>query len=160
MKIIIGFSSPINHPFPVLAWAIKAIYQTPYSHCYLKFHSDGIDRDIVYEAVGLGVRFIGVKRWAEHAEVIREFEIEITKEQYCELMRFCVDHAGAEYGKGQIVGIYAAKLFRMRENVFKNDDDMQVCSEIIGRIMEQLGYEFDKDLDLLTPKDIFTELSA
>jgi hypothetical protein len=160
MKIKIGFSSPINHPFPILSWAIKTIYNTPYSHCYLKFHSDSLERDIIYEAVGVGVRFVGANLWSQHAEVIKEFEIDLSSDQYTELMRFCIDHAGIEYGKVQVLGIYAAKLFRMRENPFKNDDSLEVCSEIIGRILEQLGYEFNKSLDLISPKDIFEELDS
>lgn len=158
MKIKIGFSTPINNPFPVFSWAIKAIYQTEYSHSYLKFRSDRLDRDIIYEAVGVGVRFVGYKLWCEHAKSIKEFELEVTQEQYTELQQFCVDNAGKKYGKLQILGIYIAKLFRMKKNIFKNGDSEEVCSEVIAKIMTQLGYKFDKDFDLITPKDIYQAL--
>lgn len=158
MKITIGFSKPLNNPLPLFSWAIKSVYNIPYSHTYLKFYSDSLDRDIIYESVGPGVRFIGLKLWSKYAETIKEFDLEITNEQYIELMQFCVDNAGIKYGIKQVLGIYIAKLFRMKKNVFKNGTDMEVCSEILGRILQQLGYEFNKDLDLLSPKDIYQAL--
>jgi uncharacterized protein YycO len=154
----IGFSSPINNPFPIFSYAIKQAYNTKYSHTYLKFRSESIDRDIIYESVGVGVRFIGSTEWENHAEVIEEFQLTVTDEQYIKTMQFCVDHAGKKYGKKQVIGIYIAKLFRMKKNIFKNDDDEQICSEIVGRLLSDLGYVFDKDFDLLTPKDIYTVL--
>lgn len=158
--ITIGFSSPLNNPFPIYSWIIKLLYNTPYSHTYMKFHSESLDRDIIYESVGVGVRFVGAKFWEQHAEIIKEFELYVTEEQYKTLMTYCVDHAGIEYGKLQAIGIYVAKLFKMITNPFKNGEDLLVCSEVIGKILSQLGYTIDKDFDLLTPKDIYEILNG
>ena len=158
-KITIGFSSPINNPFPVLSWAIKTIYRIPYSHTYIKFYEEDADRYVIFESVGVGARFIGINLWEQHAEVIREIELSTTPEKFKKIKQMCIDHAGLKYGKMQVIGIYIAKLFRMKRNIFKNGDDLLVCSEIIGRIMVELGYDFDKDFDLLSPKDIYKKLN-
>lgn len=159
MKITIGFSKPINHPFPVFSWIIRSTYNTPYSHTYVKFYDAEADRHVVYESVGVGSRFIGIHVWEEHAEVVQEFELTATPEQFKKIKQLCYDHAGLKYGKMQIVGIYIAKLFRMKKNIFKNDTERSVCSEIVGRIAKILGYKIDKDFDLIVPKDIYKALN-
>lgn len=114
---------------------------------------------MVYESVGVGSRFIGIHVWEEHAEVVQEFELTATPEQFKKIKQLCYDHAGLKYGKMQIVGIYIAKLFRMKKNIFKNDTERSVCSEIVGRIAKILGYKIDKDFDLIVPKDIYKALN-
>lgn len=157
-KFKIGFSSPINHFFPIFSFLIKLIFRIPYSHTYMKFHSDSHNRDIVYESVGVGVRFVGATYWLKHAEIIEEFEIEVTDECYRELMCFCIDQAGTSYGKMQCLGVFLAKIFKMKKNIFKNDKNEEICSEIAGRILSSAGYSFDKDFDLISPKDIYNVL--
>lgn len=61
MKITIGFSSPINHPAPIFSLAIKTIYNIPYSHTYIKFYDQEADRFVIFESVGVGSRFVGIK---------------------------------------------------------------------------------------------------
>ena len=156
--IKIGFSAPQNVKFPIYSWIIRAVYNTPYSHTYMRFYSNSIERDIIYESVGVGVRFVGNEMWSKHARVIEEFELQVTDEQYTKIMQFCVDKAGTKYGIMQAFGICVAKLFRIKKNIFANGEKLDICSEEIARLMTQLGYSFKTDFDLIVPKDIYNVL--
>jgi hypothetical protein len=159
--ITIGFSTSINHIFPIYSWLIKLIYNTRYSHTYMKFHSDSLNRDIIYESVGVGVRFVGFKYWQKHSKVIREFDLQISDEQYRNLMVHCVDQAGIKYGRLQVVGILISKILGLRVNPFRNGDSEKVCSEEMGKVVSMTtGYIFEKGWDLLTPPDIYKALNS
>lgn len=60
-QITIGFSKSKKF-LPIGSWLIRAYMGTPYSHVYLKFYSQSLNRTLIYEAVGGGVRFIGSKQ--------------------------------------------------------------------------------------------------
>lgn len=150
-KITIGFSKSTKK-FAIGSVLIRWYMQTPYSHVYMKFDSPSLNRTLIYEAVGAGVRFIGSHRWKEHAEEVASFELEISDENYKKLMQFCVDNAGIEYGFYQNLGILLANMCASNKNTLTDGIN---CSEAIGEILELEGYKIDKDLNLLTPKDIF-----
>lgn len=153
--ITIGFSRSTKK-FAIGSLLIRSYMCTPYSHVYLKFKSNSLDRTLIYEAVGAGVRFIGVNKWKEHAEEVYSFDIQISDENYTKLMQYCVDNAGIEYGFIQNLGILYANLMNMVRNPV---DDGKNCSEAIGEILRLEGYKIDKDLNLLTPKDIYLLLN-
>lgn len=134
------------------------MYQgTEYSHAYLKFESASLNRTLVYEAVGGGVRFVGSDLWKHKAEEVKQFSIEITDEQFIHIMRYCVDTAGISYGTMQNVGVILASLLKLKNNPFKKGKN---CSEVTAEILQMKGYTFTKSLDLITPKDIDLALSS
>lgn len=154
--VTFGFSRS-KKKFAIGSVLIRWYMCTPYSHVYMKFRSDSLERTLIYEAVGAGVRFIGVDRWAEHAEEVDSIAIEISDENYKKLMQYCVDESGIDYGFGQNFGLVIANLFKLKANPLR---DGKNCSEAIGEILELEGYSFDKELNLLTPKDINLALKA
>lgn len=158
--IAIGFSKPKNMLFPVISWGIRLYMRTPYSHAYMKFHSDSLDRDIVYESVGHGVRFVGSKFWNKHAESVCEYQVQITDESYKRLMQFCIDNAGKEYSVWQNVGVVAADILNLKTNPFSTGIEETNCAEEVCRALETVGYKFDKPLDLITPRDLCEILAA
>lgn len=158
MKIIIGFSRPKNKAIPFFSWAIRAIDKTQYSHVYLRWFSPTAETWVTYEAAGHSVRFLSNKLFEKNLDVVREFEIEVSQECWPKLLRFCLDNASVPYGIKQILGIGIAKLFKLKQNPFKDESDTMVCSELVGRVLEHMGIVFDKPLDLLDPKDIYLKL--
>jgi hypothetical protein len=157
MKIVtIGFSKSIK-PFAPGSAAIRWYMGTPYSHVYLKFEAPNLERTLIYEAVGSGVRFIGADRWATHAQEVDSFKLEITDEAYKQIMQYCVDNAGIDYGLIQNFGILIASAFNMDKNPSKEGEN---CSEAIGGMLELIGYIINKDLNLLTPRDIHNILTT
>lgn len=155
-KIRVGFSKPRNRVFPVGSYLIRLFQRTKYSHVFIKFHSASTGRDLVYEAVGGGLRFVGQKVWSDHAESVDEFEIEISDSAYTTIMAYCIDNAGTPYAHMQNIGIALANLFHLRKNPWKSGMN---CSELLANILALDGVKITKPLDLITPKDIHSILS-
>lgn len=157
MKIItIGFSKS-KKKFAIGSWVIRAYMGTPYSHTYLSFYSQSLDRHLKYEAVGSGVRFIGDNLWEKHALEIKSYTIEVTDESYIESLQECVDNAGINYGFWQNIGIVVANILNLNKNPFNSGIN---CSEIMGKLLKKNGYVITKDTNLLTPLDIENILKA
>jgi hypothetical protein len=154
-KVVIGFSKSTKK-YAIGSLLIRSYMGTPYSHVYIKFYSSTFDRELIYEAVGSGVRFIGIDRWKQHAVEVDSFEIELCDESYKRLMQYCIDNSGVEYGFFQNLGIIWANICKLAKNPV---DDGENCSEIIGEILALQGYTINKDFNLLTPKDIWLILN-
>lgn len=155
MKITIGFSKPKNHKFPIFSWLIRLCERTSYSHVYVKWHSRGADTNVLYEASGSNVKFLGEKVYNDRVQPIHEYEVEIDKETYRRLLKFCMENAGIDYGLKQAFGIALVKIFKLKKNPFSDQRKSQVCSELVGHILEDvLGKDLDIDLDIVGPRAI------
>lgn len=154
--ITIGFSKS-KKKIAIGSWAIRAYMKTEYSHTYLGFYSASLDRNLKYEAVGSGVRFIGENQWKDHAIEVKKYDIQISDANYIELMQNCVGNASIDYGFWQNIGVVVAAICRLKKNPFNSGFN---CSELVGRILKNEGYKIEKDLNLLTPKDIDIILSG
>lgn len=149
--ITIGFSCPKNRVLPIGSWLIRLYEKTPYSHVYVRFYSESINRTLIYEAVGGGVRFVSLAKWEDHAQEVASYTLEVKKCNAVSLLQYCVDHAGVEYGFMQNIGIVIADIFNLKRNPFRKGKN---CSEAIGELLRTEGYRLPKEPNLLTPKDI------
>lgn len=151
-KVVIGFSRPKK--FAILSWLIRTVQRTEYSHVYLKFHSDTYDRNIIYQASGLQVNFVGEQVFNEHHIVVKEFEFNISDETYKKMMSFAIDKAGYPYSIKQLFNI--ASYMLIGKTILKEDGrSAYVCSEIVSQMMiEDLNIVINKNLDLITPKNV------
>jgi hypothetical protein len=102
--------------------------------------------------VGTGIRFIGTSTWQNHAMEVESFSIVLNNSNYLDLLRYCVDNSGTDYGFMQNVGVVISNLLKLDYNPFKKGKN---CSEVIAEILELEGYKFNKSKDLITPKDIY-----
>jgi len=152
--IIIGFSKSKKF-LPIGSWLIRLFEQTPYSHVYLKFHSESLNRTLIYEAVGSGVRFIGSTAWEQHAQEVASFDVDIIQCNYITLLQYCIDNAGIEYGYMQNIGISLAKLLNLKTNPFQTGKN---CSELVSEILKVEGFKPVINKDLITPKDVYNML--
>lgn len=151
MKTIdIGFSKS-KKKLAIGSWLIRWYMRTEYSHTYLGFYSSSLDRDLKYEAVGSGVRFVGKIEWETHAQEVCKYSIDVSDKEFVEVLQYCIDNAGADYGFMQNIGIVLANILKLEKNIWRRGEN---CSELVGRLLELKGYSFSKDLNLLTPADI------
>lgn len=154
-KITIGFSRP-KSKFAIGSWLIRKYMGTPYSHVYIRFYSESINRTLIYEAVGHGgVRFVGYNLWNTHAQEIEHKTLDVKKCNSISLLQFCVDMAGISYGWKQNLGIVFASIFGWKSNPWKKGKN---CSEAVADFLHMEGYNFNKAHDLVTPKDIYDVL--
>lgn len=157
-KIYIGFSRPKK--FAILSWLIRVVLKTEYSHVYVKFHSDTYDRNIIYQASGLQVNFVGEKLFDEKEIIVKEFEFDVSDDTYTKMMIFAIDKAGYPYSVKQLFDIAG---YMLTKKVLLSEDgrNAYICSELASQmIKEDLKIPIDKDLDLITPKDVYIILDG
>lgn len=152
----IGFSKPKNRIFPIFSYFIKWFLKTEYSHVFVQFDSESLGTSLIYESVGEGVRFISFDLWKEKAEITDIFEIEVDTDIYKEIMRFCINNSGKEYGFSQNIGVFLAYLTKLSHNPFNKN---QNCSETTAKIINIIKKIFNSDINLVTPRDIYEVLS-
>jgi len=156
MKIRVGFSKPINKCFPIFSWLIRLFDGfSPYSHVYVRWYSNKLQRWITYEASGSSVNFIGEKVFNQTRKEIHYYEIVVNEEDTIRFQQYCVDTSGTKYGILQLFGIALARILRLKRNPFADNEATQVCSEAAGLLLKNvLKYNIKLELDLATPRDI------
>jgi hypothetical protein len=160
-NITIGFSRPKNKIFPFFSWFIR-LFQgwSDYSHVFLKINSKSIEREIIYQASGLQVNFVGNDYFKTHIHNIKEFNFKITNKDYKKLLQFMVDNSGKPYSIFQIIGILFYKINPKLIKIFINNDKKYICSELIGKIInDYIGIKINNNLDFLTPKNLWDLLN-
>lgn len=159
--LIIGFSTGRT----TVAAAIRLAQGTKYSHVYIRTVSEKWGRSFIYQASGTKCNIITYQRFVKQADVIKEFEIQVSEDVYQEIVGGAMDLSGEDYGVFQLVGlglvlaVRALTGIRIR-NPFKKGF---ICSEMVARLlkeyddvlgvadfMERQGLEWDT----ITPKDI------
>ena len=157
-NLVIGFSTPKK--FHHFSWLISTICKTKYSHSYIKLTSESIGRDLIYQASGFKVNFIGSKSFYEQNTVCIEYTLQITEEQKVKLLQKAIDLCGSSYSLKEVFGLLLVKVVRVVfskhiNNPF-NDEAKWFCAELVGELLTDLGIlNLDKaHLSNLEPKDI------
>jgi len=149
----IDFTTPVKRNF--FSNLIKKFQKTKYSHVRLRW-INSTKRELIYEASGSEVKFLGTIAQETHkSEIIKTYSIPLTKEEYRELVDTCMEFAGIKYGVLQVLGIALTTIFNLDKNPFSDDRKSQVCSELVGRVLERVKkYHIPYDLDVAGPKEI------
>lgn len=163
MNFIIGFSNPRNVRFPVYSWLIKKVYNTDFSHVYIRFYASKYDRWLVYESVGKGSRLLNYSTWMKTATTYKEFEIEVTESQKNQIVKAFIDDLGTKYGMLQAVGLgikaLALRWFGIKMNNPFPQKDHEICAEPVARMLLILrGFEVESEE--VTPLDIYNYLQG
>jgi len=152
--VTIQFTRPKG--FKPLSWAIRKVQRTDYSHVRLTWLGMGEKIPVIYEASGSYLKFIGpIAAKSLHVEVVDLYNFELSQDQYRATVALCMENAGIEYGKRQLVGMGIAKMFGLKKNPYGDGAKTQVCSEIVGHFLNDiLGWQTELDLDIAGPKEI------
>jgi hypothetical protein len=165
MKTIeIGFTKP-KKKFPIISWLIRLVQSTPFSHVYLSWYSQYLDRKIIYQASGTQVHFVSEKIFNKTQENVAVFKLKIEDDEYKKLVQFAIDEAGAAYGIKQLIGIGYVEIARYlgfnKKNPFADGKNSYVCSELVVRALcgiPSVCAMIDAkliDKDKVTPKDVY-----
>lgn len=160
--ITVGFSKPSKwKPF---SWLIMKAYNIPFSHVYVKFTSDKYQRDLIYQASGAMVNFMGTIIWNSHNQIVEEFPVNISDENYYKLMQFCIDNAGKPYSIKDVVGLGIVRLAELLgkkiNNPLSDGDSGYVCCELAAYILKDFAGMELEDLDTTNPLQIYIKLKA
>lgn len=155
-NMYVGFSRS-SLRFPVFSKLIQWYMGTDFSHTYIRFYSDTLNRNIIYESAGGGVKFVGSNEWKRRNHTVVEFSLPVKEEAYLDLMRQLIDYAGIEYGFWQNIGIVISDLFGLKRNPISKGKN---CSELVSEVLASSGFELPKEPNLMTPKDVFNLLNS
>lgn len=158
-SITIGFSRPkALFPPPLFAWAIMLFDWSNFSHAYVRFHSTSYDRDLVYQASGSKVNFIGWARFQEIEVIVKEFEIPVSEDTQKAVVQYCIDSVGSGYALFGAFGIVAVKIAALFGKKIANPITQggYWCSEVAAIILgDYLGADLTlADARRMTPTDV------
>lgn len=150
----VQFTSPA-HGWNPIARLIQAVQSTSYSHVLVKW-IDPITRiENRFEANGHGARLIGPEAAKNRYLVHRVFDLELSLTQYNHLQAFAQFLAGIKYGRAQLIGMGLARWFGWRKNPFSDGQNTQVCSELIGHLIQTVFHvNLGLDLEMAGPKEL------
>jgi uncharacterized protein YycO len=161
-SITVGFSKPkVWKPF---SWLIMTAYGTPFDHVYIRWHSNSLSRDVIYQASGMAVNFMGAQFFANNV-VVDEFEVQLTPANKLAMIQFAMDNAGKPYGIKECFGLAWVRICSLFgkavANPFTFDGSTYVCSELVGYILDDYaGMDVNKDPSLIDPKMMYNYLLA
>lgn len=163
-KIKIGFSRPIK--WKMFAWLIMKAYRINYDHVFISLNSAKYERELIYQASHTKVNFIGRILFLQDNLIIKEFEIDVTPENYKALMQFAIDNVGKPYGIKEAIGlgiVRLAEIFGKKiKNPFGDSGRTYICSELGGYVLKQFTNfkNLDIDCDNLNPQQLERYLSS
>jgi len=150
-QLKIQFTTPARGLKPV-SWLIRRILGTKYSHVLARWKGAQGKVDIVWEAAGDGIRFLGPVAHVGKYNVIKEYIVELNKAEYARLIEYTHRYAHVGYGTLQLLGMLFARIFRMKRNPLSSGEASQVCSEAVGGLLKYVkGWELDINLDVYGP---------
>lgn len=149
-KIGLGFSKPKGKFVPV-SWLIRLVEGTKYSHAYIRVRSESLERDLIYEATGSGVYFVGSQTFESKATVIEEYDFQVTSETKKSLLQWAIDTSGKPYGRTQMLGLGLKRLAMVfgikMKNIAKTGNKAYVCTELAAEALKELKLFEDLELD-------------
>ena len=159
----ICFTTPKN--FNPFSWLIREIENRDYSHVVLKWHSDSLDRELVYQSNIHGMLFIGGKKFDSKNNIVKSYTMNFEEFQDRRVMQWCIDVSGGSYDIGAIFKSLCNKtlnLFGIKSIQFKtNGHRTTICSELVANaIYPFFSLHINPDsIELMTPSDLDKLLS-
>lgn len=138
--------------FKPLSYLIRKILGTKYSHVLARWQAAQGKIDLVWEAAGSSIRFLGPIAHAGRYEVVREFKIPLTRAEYKRMIKYTHKYAHVNYGRWQLVGMLIARIFRLNKNIISQGEAEQVCSEAVAGLLKYVkGWDIDMNMDVYGP---------
>ena len=121
---------------------------TEYSHVFVTWHCDNIDRRKVFEAVGSGIRILSNHNFKKDAEVVELYHFYVDDATLFKIEQEAHDMTGKPYGFKALMGLCIMRVFNFfnralrlkgrQGNPFKDGDYSQVCVEAAGMILKKM----------------------
>lgn len=157
-RMVVGFSRPKK--FSIGSTAIRIAENSPFSHAYIRWHANGIERDMIYQASHGMVHFVSGESFDKDAETVVSYYIDLADEQFKNVVRKCVDLAGTKYGTLALAGMGFERATGIK-SPFRDGNKTFVCSELVGEVLKQCGIaDVAIDLELAGPKRLEAAISS
>ena len=161
-SISVGFSRS-KHRFAVIGWLIQLVERTAFSHAHIRTHSASLDRDLIYQATGAGIYFVGTTDFDSHHAVVEEYSFEISEEAKKKFLRWAIDNSGKKYSQLEVIGLGVKRLAAWVgikiPNPFKPKGSEYVCTTLAAAALEEVGV-VDWDPEELDVRDLHEAVVA
>jgi len=153
IQLIVGFSKP--RKLKVGSELIKLWINKPYSHVYMRY-IDSQGRDLVFHAAHGTVHPILFENFNKENETLKQFELELSVDEYELFKNIYYEKCGILYSKKGIICIPIHDIaWKMGFYLKTEDDPGYICSELAGYALTTLkGIKFKKPFNILRPDDI------
>jgi hypothetical protein len=158
-SIVIGFSKPKSWFVP-FSWLIQLVTWCPFSHAYIRYLDSYTGQNLIFQAKGLLVNFIGQTMFDTEESVYAEFSIPVSNATKLTTVRYAINEVGSPYGVWEIFG-FAWVLFmrifgKSVSNPFSSSSSF-VCSQLVADVLNEIN-ETDLDSSAMSPKDVYNYL--
>lgn len=149
--LIIGFSKPKSN-WAIGSFLIRLFEKCDFSHAFIRWHSESLDRDLIYQASHGMVHFISGSKFDDSVTTVTQYTFDLTPIQSKNIVQKCIDLAGTKYGTLQLFGMAFERITGIR-NPFRDGSRTYVCSELVGEVLKQI-HSIDLDLEYIGPKEL------
>ncbi len=150
MKIYIGLSQPTGK-FAPFADLIKWVEARPYDHCYVRLQEPMNAQYVIFQASKSQVNVYNKDIWQKSNAPFKEYEIEITEDQYKVLWTFVIKNLGIPYSLKEDFGILLMKIFKLKTNPFDAGMSVAFCSQLGATVCKNLGIDIPYEASSVDP---------
>lgn len=156
MQIYIGASRPKERKCgaSLIMWHLG----TDYSHVYIRFNVPQLGRELVFQAAHGSVHLIAYEHFIDTNIAVKEVPLSLSNEQFIEFTNNAIELLQQPYSILELVQIFLSDISGGRIH-FENAPGF-ICSELTGKMLTDLGHKFNKELWMLTPKDIMESING
>lgn len=158
MKVYVGFAKP-NGGFVPFAWLIQWVERRTYDHCYIRFQEPTGDW-MIFQASGMAVNLYNLNIWSSVNIPVKEYEIDITDQQFASLWAFIKSNLGVPYSLIEDFGILLMKIFKLKSNPYGKGMSAEFCSQLASNVCKLLGIPISEDSDSIDPSELDQILSS
>lgn len=149
MKIYIGFSKP-RSKFAPFASLIKWVESRPYDHVYIRLPEPMEKQYIIFQASKEMVNICNLSIFFNANISIKEYEIEISDQQYELLWKFVKANLGIPYSLLEDFGILLTKVFKIKQP-FNSGMSSQFCSKLGAVVCQLFSININNDPGAIDP---------
>lgn len=133
--------------FNPVSFIVRIITGEKYSHCaWLTEIPDIPEIPLVYHASKFNVHFIPYSEFIKHNKIVYEFEFELDREEYLDILKLCLQSLGKPY---DTIGLVLNPLFKL----FKIKNKNPICSELLIKILKN-KIEFYGEVENIVPEEV------
>lgn len=163
-QITIGFSKATAKTAiysKLIMWALK----TPYSHVYINYNNNFINRVVYFQASHQAVNIMGNEIFLSQETVIKEFQFNISDTSFKNIHAFIIDNVGKSYGILSLIGLtwiqIGLLLNKKWHNPFADAGQTWICDQLIAAVLNSCeNITLPMNINDMTPKDVYDLVST
>jgi uncharacterized protein YycO len=138
-------------PYNFGSWLIRQHQEAPYSHTCIRFFSNYMEMELIYEANHSGVRILPYSTWQKESNVVTAIaRFEVSEEMFRRKLQRAFYRLEKPYGVSTLLGI----LMKGELNIGLDGDRSFICSECAYDFLQEELPKLGKPKDLITPRDL------